>query len=216
MQLVSGREFRFPTGIGNIFAPMSGSGEYGSIVKQVVELSVISLASGTVSSLFTPFSYGPSAPTLTTNTPIIKFHHLSASIYPQASTPKPVGSNIDVRMTVVWTAGISPTDNLWQVTNPINVNALNPNGNGIHPTRGGLAAYIEPSHPGFIGAGFYGESFIFPPIDYSSGIRRAGGVGEWDGSSFLNTYFSCATVGAPGSISAGTWRLVHIFSEMTM
>ena len=216
MQLVSGREFRFPTGIESIIAPAGGGGEYGSIVKQVVEQSVPLLASGTSSSLFTPFLYTPSNPTLTTQTPIIKFHHLSASIYPQASTSKPVGSNNDVRMTVVWTAGFSPTDNLWQVTNPINVNALNPNGNGIHSTAGGLAAYIEPSHPGFIGAGFYGESFIFPPIDYSSGIRRAGGFAEWDGLSFLNTYYQCSTVGAAGSISAGVWRLVHIFSEMIM
>ena len=226
MQLVSGREFKFSISpFGLLFSPMSTNAEYGSIIKQVVEFSVPLLNSDPIllnQNAFFPLvmTYAPLQPVLTTSTPMIKFHHLTASVFPQASAPRPVNIHPDVRMQVQWTCGFPGTDVLWHISLPIYLDNLNPTFNGSNSTLGGLTTLIEQGHPGFAIAGIYGNSFMFPCADYGNTppaqLRRDLTTHAWDGTSSLNVNFRCDTAGTQGSISEGVWRLVHIFSEMTM
>lgn len=232
MKLVTGREFKFAS-LG--FPPAFDSGErmheYGALIKTVFEISTpyISIPDPLPYFSIIPFPfvftyYGPApgASELTTTPPslfwsggTLKFSYLGISIYPQASgdvSTRPTRTGFSVCQ---WLASVGfppATDILYFATSSINLIALDPLGTGGSHALNGIVAEETTVPTPYL-------TFTFPPVDIAQGISMLDLIGPpslltlatWDGLPTMNLYLLSNGV---GSITAGRWRFVILWSEM--
>ena len=246
MNIVTGREFRFSFFLND---PASVEHEYGAMIKTVFEVTTEEVPDANIiwnTQIFPfrglmPFGYsGPNVSALATLIPVLKFHYLGISTFPQATGARAIAAGGNPSLSWYWTAGnaLGLTDVIWINTGFFILgNGGNPaalaGGFPVTSILGGMIAEIDAvtvHRPlGAKGGTYYFNSFIFPPIDVSitatppippdgsSGLVNATTLlaQEYDGFPFLNLRYQVGAGGVGSSVSAGVWRFVHLFSETT-
>jgi len=225
MNIVTGREFRFSFFLND---PASVEHEYGAMIKTVFEVTTalipgpIGVQAFPLRGLMPAGYFGPNVFALATSVPVLKFHYLGISVFPQATGARPVPSVAGVPFQWYWTAGnqFALTDVSWIESGWMTLEALEPSKNGSATTNAfnGMVCEVDPLILSRPGAAIAYGSLIFPPVDAGDATL----ISPWtlfpspyDGFPLLNLIY--ATFGGPGgsSISAGIWRFVHLFSETT-